>query len=44
MLLHLQRYDLATTQNELKALEIRHSMKPWASLLLVGRLGQHRRQ
>lgn len=39
MLLYLQNYKLATTMADLKALQLRHAAKPWASLLLVGRLG-----
>ncbi|CAE8723169.1 unnamed protein product [Polarella glacialis] len=39
LLLYLQRYDLATTMLALEELQIRHCERPWASLLLVGRLG-----
>eukprot|EP00929_Paragymnodinium_shiwhaense_P079725 TRINITY_DN41557_c0_g2_i1.p1 TRINITY_DN41557_c0_g2~~TRINITY_DN41557_c0_g2_i1.p1 ORF type:complete len:3522 (-),score=604.34 TRINITY_DN41557_c0_g2_i1:457-9738(-) len=39
MLLYLQNYKLAATIGDLKALDLKHSKKPWASLLLVGRLG-----
>eukprot|EP00931_Biecheleriopsis_adriatica_P046808 TRINITY_DN26928_c0_g1_i1.p1 TRINITY_DN26928_c0_g1~~TRINITY_DN26928_c0_g1_i1.p1 ORF type:complete len:3379 (-),score=748.43 TRINITY_DN26928_c0_g1_i1:238-10323(-) len=39
LLLYLQRYDLATTMGTLKELHIRQDERPWASLLLVGRLG-----
>lgn len=39
LLVYLQRYDLATTMSSLKELNIQQSQRPWAPLLLVGRLG-----
>ncbi|CAJ1359158.1 unnamed protein product, partial [Effrenium voratum] len=39
LLLYLQRYDLATNMSALKELKIQQSQRPWAPLLLVGRLG-----
>lgn len=39
MLLYMQTYELATTIGDLKALQLKHAKKQWASLLLVGRLG-----
>ncbi|CAK0824490.1 unnamed protein product [Prorocentrum cordatum] len=39
MLLYLQKYELATRMGDLKALQLRHAERSWASLLLVGRLG-----